>query len=217
MREEKNHVTHVIGFFLVVYILAFLCGHFSSAEASGVYHSLANLFTLSRIHHGSIQHSGLPPARQVHEGEWETSWLQPSGVLSKHLCQQVRGIISIISLPLFLIFSLSSPLLSPSTISLFTVSPPFPCLSSLILSFISPFNFIFCFTGGWLSGLSLLATWSYFLQRCLPPFSVTMPISSTWGSVLVLLVCPSAMLCKSLRRWTGLWEWPANWRLMLLL
>ena len=48
---------------------AFLCGHLSSAEASGVYHSLSHLLSLSRIHHGSIQHPGLPSARQVHEGE----------------------------------------------------------------------------------------------------------------------------------------------------
>ena len=49
--------------------VAFLCGHFSSAKASGVYHSLSHLLSLPGVPPGSIQHPGLPSARQVHEGE----------------------------------------------------------------------------------------------------------------------------------------------------
>ena len=50
-------------------ISAFLCGHLSSAEASGVHHSFPHLLSLPGVSPGSIQHPGLPSTRQVHEGE----------------------------------------------------------------------------------------------------------------------------------------------------
>ena len=105
------------------------------------------------------------------------------------------------SSPFILSSSPSSPLPSHSPLPP-SASPIFPAFSSptLLLPFLSPFSFdcniLFCFVGGWPLDLNLLATWSYSSQHCLPPFSVTMLMSLTWGSVLVLLVCPSAMLCK---------------------
>ena len=54
---------------IIMHTTAFLCGHLSSAEASGVYHSLSHLLSLPGVPPGSIQHPGLPSARQVHEGE----------------------------------------------------------------------------------------------------------------------------------------------------
>ena len=156
----------------MLHTLAFLCGHLSSAEASGVYHSLSNILTLSRIHHGSIQHPGLPSARQVHEGEWEESWLQPSSVLSKRLCQQVCTILCIFSppplpspllpfCPLFIPF-LYPPLLSPSAPSASPPISPIFSLSTLFLPIFSPFSFdyntIIRFIGGWPLDSSLLAT-----------------------------------------------------------
>jgi hypothetical protein len=54
---------------IIVILVAFLCDHLSSAEASGVHRSFSHLLTLRGVHPGSIQHPGLPSARQVHEGE----------------------------------------------------------------------------------------------------------------------------------------------------
>lgn len=66
--------------------------------------------------------------------------------------------------------------------------------------------------GGWPFVLSLLATWWSYLLLCLLWSSVIMPTWSTFRSLLVWLVSPSAMLYKSPLHSIWWWGWPVTWR-----